>query len=73
MILLSKCTRFNFRILSNDTRKTDKMKEKLRKLFEENDQRNAILLIYVNMQDLPNETNKVKLNKLGLNAISTRI
>jgi small GTP-binding protein len=62
-----------FVVDSNDTTRTDEAREELHKLLEEDELRDAILLVYANKQDLPNAIKPSELgNKLRLNTISNR-
>jgi GTPase SAR1 family protein len=61
----------SFVVDSNDATRIDEAIKELYKLLEEDELREAILLLYVNKQDLPNAIKTSELdNKLKLNKIS---
>jgi signal recognition particle receptor subunit beta len=58
---------------SNDIGRIDEARDELDKLLEEDELRDAILLVYANKQDLPNAVKPQELgNRLKLNAITNR-
>ena len=62
-----------FVVDSNDVARTDEARDELHKLLEEDELRDAILLVYANKQDLPNAIKPQELaNKLRLNTITNR-
>jgi small GTP-binding protein len=62
-----------FVVDSNDTGRIEEAKEELHKLLEEDELRDACLLVYSNKQDLPNAIKPMEIgNKLKLNTISNR-
>jgi GTPase SAR1 family protein len=62
-----------FVVDSNDVGRVDEARDELHKLLEEDELRDAILLVYANKQDLPNAVKPQELgNRLRLNAITNR-
>ena len=62
-----------FVVDSNDVARTDEARDELHKLLEEDELRDAILLVYANKQDLPNAIKPQELaNRLRLNTITNR-
>jgi small GTP-binding protein len=62
-----------FVVDSNDIGRIDEARDELHKLLEEDELRDAILLVYANKQDLPNAVKPQELgNRLKLNSITNR-
>jgi small GTP-binding protein len=62
-----------FVVESNDLKRTEEARDVLHKLLEEDELRDAILLVYANKQDLPNAVKPAELGiKLGLHSIINR-
>ncbi|KAK8866895.1 Arf GTPase arf1 [Tritrichomonas musculus] len=62
-----------FVVDSNDIGRIDEARDELHKLLEEDELRDAILLVYANKQDLPNAIKPQELgNRLRLNTITNR-
>jgi small GTP-binding protein len=62
-----------FVVDSNDIGRVDEARDELHKLLEEDELRDAILLVYANKQDLPNAVKPQELgNRLKLNSITNR-
>jgi small GTP-binding protein len=62
-----------FVVDSNDIGRIDEARDELHKLLEEDELRDAILLVYANKQDLPNAVKPQELgNRLRLNSITNR-
>lgn len=62
-----------FVVDSNDRERIDEAERELRNILQEDDLRDAVLLVFANKQDLPNAMNVSDLtNKLGLNQLSQR-
>jgi small GTP-binding protein len=62
-----------FVVDSNDIGRIDEARDELHKLLEEDELRDAILLVYANKQDLPNAIKPQELgNRLRLNSITNR-
>lgn len=58
---------------SNDRERVSEAKEELQRMLNEDELRDAILLIFANKQDLPNAMNATEITeKLGLQALRTR-
>jgi ADP-ribosylation factor protein 1 len=58
---------------SNDRERVSEAKEELQRMLNEDELRDAILLIFANKQDLPNAMNATEItDKIGLQAIRTR-
>jgi ADP-ribosylation factor protein 1 len=58
---------------SNDRERVSEAKEELQRMLNEDELRDAILLIFANKQDLPNAMNATEItDKLGLQALRTR-
>ena len=63
-----------FVVDSNDVGRIDEARDELHKLLEEDELRDAVLLVYANKQDLPNATKPQELaNRLRLNTITNRL
>eukprot|EP00212_Chloropicon_laureae_P003548 CAMPEP_0197486232 /NCGR_PEP_ID=MMETSP1311-20131121/1149_1 /TAXON_ID=464262 /ORGANISM="Genus nov. species nov., Strain RCC856" /LENGTH=204 /DNA_ID=CAMNT_0043029209 /DNA_START=157 /DNA_END=772 /DNA_ORIENTATION=+ len=62
-----------FVVDSNDKDRIHETKEELHKMLNEDDLRDAVLLVFANKQDLPNAMNAAEItDKLGLHALSQR-
>jgi small GTP-binding protein len=62
-----------FVVDSNDVGRVDEARDELHKLLEEDELRDAILLVYANKQDLPNAIKPQELgNRLRLNSVTNR-
>lgn len=62
-----------FVVDANDVARLELARDELHKLLEEDDLRDAVLLVYANKQDLPNAVNPRELaNRLRLNTITGR-
>jgi small GTP-binding protein len=62
-----------FVVDSNDTERIDEARDELHNLLEQDELREAILLVYANKQDLPNAVKPSELgNRLRLNTITNR-
>jgi small GTP-binding protein len=62
-----------FVVDSNDIGRIDEARDELHKLLEEDELRDAVLLVYANKQDLPNAIKPQELgNRLRLNSITNR-
>ncbi|KAH0786122.1 ARF/SAR superfamily [Histomonas meleagridis] len=62
-----------FVVDSNDIGRIDEARDVLQKLLEEDELREAVLLVYANKQDLPNAIKPRELgDRLGLNRITNR-
>ena len=62
-----------FVVDSNDVNRIDEARDELHKLLEEDELRDAILLVYANKQDLPNAIKPQDLSsRLRLNTITNR-
>lgn len=62
-----------FVIDSNDRLRIDKAKEELMKMLNEDELRDAVLLVFANKQDLPNAMSCAEIvEKLGLSSIGNR-
>lgn len=62
-----------FVVDSNDRERADEAKEELSKMLQEDELRDAILLVFANKQDLPNAMSSAEITeKLGLNTLRNR-
>jgi len=62
-----------FVVDSNDKERVSESKEELHKMLEEDELRDAVLLVFANKQDLPNAMSPGELtDKLGLNTLRNR-
>jgi len=62
-----------FVVDSNDKERVGESKEELHKMLEEDELRDAVLLVFANKQDLPNAMSPGELtDKLGLNTLRNR-
>merc|ERR1711972_1012929 len=62
-----------FVVDSNDRDRTEDAREELHKMLEEDEMRDAVLLVFANKQDLPNAMSPGELtDKLGLNTLRNR-
>merc|ERR1712055_336389 len=62
-----------FVVDSNDKERVGESKEELHKMLEEDELRDAVLLVFANKQDLPNAMSPGELtDKLGLNSLRNR-
>jgi small GTP-binding protein len=58
---------------SNDVGRIEEARDELHKLLEEDELREAVVLVYANKQDLPNAIRPAELgNKLGLHQVTNR-
>lgn len=62
-----------FVVDSNDRERADEAREELSKMLQEDELREAVLLVFANKQDLPNAMSSAEITeKLGLNTLRNR-
>lgn len=79
--LISLCTRTDFQntqgiifvVDSNDRERVSEAREELQRMLNEDELRDALLLVFANKQDLPNAMNAAEItDKLGLHSLRQR-
>ena len=72
-LLLSKHTRNHFVVDSNDRDRINEAREELQLMLNEDELKDAVLLVLANKQDLPNAMNAAEITeKMGLHSIRNR-
>jgi signal recognition particle receptor subunit beta len=73
LFLISLMTGIIFVVDSNDRERVAEAREELQRMLNEDELRDAVLLVFANKQDLPNAMNATEItDKLGLQSIRQR-